>query len=265
MKKVSMNFSLVKAVAIDLDGVVYFGNRVAPGAAAAIEGFRQAGIKVIFITNNSGKNREEIASKLNGLDIPCAIEEIYSSGYAAVLYIKSLKSEKLILVIGSDSLREEFVKAGLPMAKSVTCGFLVVGLDISFTYDKIAAGMEALAHGAEFIACNIDANFPVEKGRLLPACGAMVAAIERASGKKVEVIVGKPNNYILQLVAREYNLKPQELLVIGDSLDSDISMADKSGSPAILISSKTSPHVCTVKSLYQACRIITNQRLKERN
>jgi HAD superfamily hydrolase (TIGR01450 family) len=248
----NIDFKKLKAVAIDLDGVVYCGNKIVPGAIAAIESFRRSGLKVFFVTNNSGKKRAEIAAKLNSLGVLCAIDEVITSGYAAALFVKKLRSRRPVLVIGSDSLREEFKKAGITLTKTAKSGVLVVGLDRNYTYDKIAVGAEAISQGAVFVASNIDACFPVEGGKYLPGCGAMVAAIEAAAGKKADHIIGKPNTFMLKMITKAHSLRPAEVLVIGDSLQSDIGMATKFGSPAVLISKRKTSRILTVPSLLQA-------------
>jgi HAD superfamily hydrolase (TIGR01450 family) len=252
MKNVRMNFKKLKAVAIDLDGVIYCGNKIIPGAVAAVESFRRAGLKLFFITNNSGKKKAEITAKLNSLGVRCSLDEVITSGYATALFVKKLKPRRPVLVIGSDSLQEEFKKAGVRLTKKADSGVLVVGLDRNYTYDKIAVGAEAISQGAKFVACNMDASFPIEGGKSLPGCSAMVAAIEAVSGKKADHIIGKPNTYIMQLITKMHNLRPEEILVIGDSLYSDIGMAAKFGSPAIFISKQKTNKILTVPSLLQA-------------
>ncbi|MCX6355570.1 MAG: HAD-IIA family hydrolase [Candidatus Aureabacteria bacterium] len=256
MRRGRIDLHRIRAAAIDLDGVVYFGDMAAPGAAAAIRDIRAAGIRVFFITNNSSRNRREIAAKLNGLGIGCVAREIMTSGYATAVWVKKMRPRKPVMVIGSDSLRGEFKKAGVPLTDDSHCGVLVVGLDRHFTYDKIAAGLSALARGAEFIACNVDANFPVENGTLMPGNGAMVGALESAAGRKADVIIGKPGTYMLELIARLNELKPKEILVIGDRMDSDISMAKRFGSPAILVTRGRGGKIPTARSLAEAGKII---------
>lgn len=260
MKKTTIDWKQLKAVAIDLDGVVYFGNKVVPGTSVAVESFRKAGLKVFFITNNSGRNREEITTKINNMGIRCSLDEVITSGYATALFVQKLKPKQPVLVIGSDSLKEEFKKAGLLVIDKDNCKILVVGLDQNYRYDKIAAGMEAVRCGAKFIACNIDANFPIEGGKYLPGCGAMVAAIEAAADKKADYIIGKPNTFMLQLIAKTHKMRPKEILVIGDGVDSDISMAEKFGSPTILITTKHSFGILTARSLCQTAKLVTKQR-----
>src|SRR5205823_6432641 len=108
-----------------------------------------------------------------------------------------------------------------------------------FAYESIADGLEALLGGAVFVACNRDANYPAEGGRLMPGCGAMVSALEAASRTPISHEAGKPNPLFLRLIAEAEGIGPENILVIGDSIGSDVAMARNFGSPWALISS---PH-----------------------
>ena len=110
-----------------------------------------------------------------------------------------------------------------------------MGFDRAFNYNTISEALDVLLCGAKFIACNRDAQFPIENNRFLPGCGAMVGSIEAVIGKKPDREVGKPRPFMLKLVASRMKLDPEEILVVGDSLDSDIAMADRFGSPSLLV------------------------------
>ena len=228
----------LRSIALDLDGVVYAGSRALPGAAEAVRRLCAAGADLHFVTNNSAQTRRQIAEKLRGLGIPAAAEEIVTSAYAAAQVVARLAAEKPggALVVGSDGLREEVAAAGAAVvAANAPCGYLVVGLDRRFNYDSICLALDALMRGAAFIACNRDARFPVENGRFLPGCGAIVAAVESAAGRKPDWEVGKPNTTLLQIIAERDKRQPGEILVVGDSAASDILMAARFGSPSVLV------------------------------
>jgi HAD superfamily hydrolase (TIGR01450 family) len=235
-RKTSIGLDKIKAVGIDLDGVVYLGNKLAPGAAGAIEAIRRMGLRALFVTNNSVKSRAQIAAKLEKLGVKAPVSEIFTSGYAAAGLLKRLNKKARILALGAVGLKNELRKSGLNLTEKPACDFLLVGLDLEFSYAKISLGLEALKKGAKFIACNRDADFPVENNRILPGCNAMVGAIEAASGKKPDYIAGKPNTFMLDLISRALKIRPEEILIIGDMPQSDILMANRFGCPSILIS-----------------------------
>lgn len=234
----------VRAIALDLDGVVYVGHTPLPGAVETIRAIRQLGYGLYFVTNNSGQTRTEIAQKLCGMGIPATERQILNSAYAAAVLLTRLNrnASKRVWVVGSDGLKSEIASQGIQIARTATepCGFLLVGFDRDFSYDKICASLDVLSNGACFIACNHDARFPVPNGGYQPGCGSMVAAIEAAWGKKSDYEAGKPNPILLELVAAEAGLQPGEILVVGDSLESDIAMANQAGAPSVWITTTTS-------------------------
>jgi len=238
MHQINKEFSNIKALGIDLDGVVYSGNLLIPHAKESIDTFRALGKSIYFITNNSGKSRLEIANKLNNLGVRASEEEVYSSGYATAIFLKELDREAEAFIIGSDELKNEFVKVGLNISNKPVGMYLVVGFDSYFNYEKISQGFNMVNRGATFIACNRDKSFPVEEGKLMPACNAMVAAIESTTGKKPDYVIGKPETFMLELIAKINNYLPKEILIIGDSPETDITMANRFGSPSILIAEK---------------------------
>lgn len=225
----------IKVVAIDLDGVVYRGRAMIEGADVAICNLRQSGLQVSFATNSSVRTRADIAAKLRDMGIPAEEDEVLTSAYIAGLLIKSIGAGKNVLVIGAESLRKEIVQAGSMVVDGPPCDVVLVGMDTSFSYNKIQMSMEAIAGGAKFVACNRDASFPGDNGRIFPGCGPMVAAVEAAVGFPPHWIAGKPNVLMLEAVSAQYHVGPREILVVGDSMASDIEMAEAFGSPSVLV------------------------------
>jgi|WetSurMetagenome_2_1015567.scaffolds.fasta_scaffold00190_29 HAD superfamily hydrolase (TIGR01450 family) len=238
MRRIIREFANIKALGIDLDGVVYSGNYLMPHAKESIDAFRAMGKAIYFITNNSGKSRQEIANKLNNLGVGASEEEIYSSGYATAIFLKELDEEAEAFIIGSDGLKIEFDKLFIKISDRPIGKYLVVGFDRCFTYEKISQGYNMIRQGAKFIACNRDKSFPVEGGKSLPGCNAMVAAIEFSSGKAPDYVIGKPETFLPDLIAKKNSYLPQDILIIGDSPESDIAMANRFGSPSVLIAEK---------------------------
>ena len=225
----------IKLFAFDLDGTLYFGEDKAPGADELINSLREK-YKVAFFTNNSSQTGREVHEKLNRLGIKCSINEIYTSATATVLYLKESGINN-IYVVGSDSFRKELESSGLRIVDNYSAENLVVGLDLDFNYNKITTALSVLLKEGKFIACNEDSFFPVGKNEYRPGCGAMVGAIVSSAKKKPDYIVGKPNTYILSKIAKAYRVKHYEIVVVGDSLESDIQMALNYNSKGILISS----------------------------
>jgi HAD superfamily hydrolase (TIGR01450 family) len=226
---------------IDLDGVVYRGKQMIAGASAAIQKFREAGKNIAFLTNNSASSTDAILHKLHGFSIACDRQEILTAAQASAMFIAQhqIDQGKGVFAIGTEALKAEVVDHGLKLADPDNCGAVLVGLDPKFDYAAINMALRAIASGASLVACNRDANFPVESGHLMAGCGAMVAAIEAATGHTADFEIGKPNTFMLDILIDRMQISLADCLVIGDMLASDILMANNANIPSIWISEMT--------------------------
>jgi 4-nitrophenyl phosphatase len=234
---------MIKAVIFDLDGTLYRGKTPVPGAAETLEALRGRGVKALFLTNAATRSRANVAAKLNGMGLRAKKEEVYCGAYLLARYIAQNHKGKRVYVVGEQGIFDELKEAGLIAAADEEAvagkaGIVAVGLDRKFTYDKLAKAYLALKRGAVFLVSNTDVTFPTEEGEL-PGAGGMVAAIERVSGKRPHV-VGKPNPYVLELIEKEHRLKKEEILVVGDRLETDISFAKNCGIRSALVLSGAS-------------------------
>jgi len=228
--------SNLKLFAFDLDGTLYLGENIIEGAIDLIC-FLKKKYSVVFFTNNSTKTREEIHSKLKKMGFDCSLNEIFTSSYATANYLDESNLDN-VFVIGSDGLRSEIIDNGICIVDNDSAENLVVGLDFDFSYKKIETAMSILLNNGRFIVCNEDRFFPIGGNRYMPACGAMVGAIAVASNRKADFIIGKPNTYILSKIEEEYEIEHHEIMVVGDSFESDIMMAMNNNSKAILVNSE---------------------------
>jgi ribonucleotide monophosphatase NagD (HAD superfamily) len=168
------------------------------------------------------------------MGVKASAEDIITSAYATAMLIKKLSGGEIpsVFPIGMDGLREELLRAGARVVDSAPCRYLAVGLDKHINYDKICLALDALLDDAVFVACNRDARYPYEGGKLLPGCAAVVGAIQAAIGREPDYYAGKPDTFMLDMLAEMHSLAPEEILVVGDSLESDIAMANAFGSPS---------------------------------
>jgi NagD protein len=233
-----MSIKKVRLMALDLDGVVYEGRQALAGAVESIEAFRKRGIIVRFLTNNSASSRAEIALKLSRLGVDAHAEEVYSSAYGAARYIVSLTPIPRVLIIGELGLKEEMFVAGV--SSNENCDYVVVGLNHRFSYDDITQGLIALRRGAKLIACNRDPFYSIGGGLVRPGCGAMVGAIEAAAGVEACIEIGKPTPMMLTWLMKDIGVAKNEVLVVGDTLQSDIMMANRCGVASAFVTSDSS-------------------------
>jgi len=257
MNKIPKDISLF---AFDLDGTLYFGESLIEGAIDLIS-FIQKNYNVVFFTNNSTKTRKEIHSKLIHLGFKCNVNEVFTSSYVAGKYLSEAGIDN-VYVIGSEGLRSEILDNGIRIIDNSIAENLIVGLDLNFSYNKIETAMTVIMKNGKFIVCNEDKFFPVEKNKFMPACGAMVGSLYAVTNKSPDFIVGKPNTYFLSKIQDSYGIKHHEIVVVGDSYESDIMMAINNNSTAVLLNSNndiTNNNVLVIENPIKMLRYLKNR------
>lgn len=234
MPEIERILQKITAVILDMDGVIYCGNRPIGGASRAVAFLRGLGKKVIFLTNNSENTRPHYVQKLRRMGIPVAEKDVITSGQVAADYIRRLDPEAKVFVIGGKGLVDEITRAGLRLVAPEKAAYVVVGIDQELTYGKLKDGLRALLSGAKFIATNPDRVYPTEDG-LLPGAGAVIAALERCSGRKPDVIIGKPYPHMIRYGLKILGTDPGETAIIGDQIETDIKAGKRAGLFTILV------------------------------
>lgn len=224
------------ALVCDLDGVIYRGDDVIPGAPEAIARLRAAGVRLLFCTNNSRSTVAEYTNKLGRLGVEIEPEEILTS---AAVTAETLAARgfagKTAIVVGGDGIRGALSDVCISVKEdpSVTVSDLVVvGWDPGFTYDAMRRAATAVRRGATFIATNDDATFPAADG-LWPGAGSILASIERASGGRAEVM-GKPHAPMMDAVQKRVG-DAGHIAIVGDRLDTDLAGGAERGWTTILV------------------------------
>lgn len=210
---------------LDLDGVIYRGNKLLPGARELVEWIDTTGRKALYLSNNSFATPEDVAAKLARLGMPQPEGRVFTAGQAAVSAIAERFPGGRVYMLTVPSLDSMAARAGLrsvwrDSADDATPDAVMVGLDRTVTYDRLSRGLRAVLAGAAFYAVNRDPRLPVEDG-FEPGTGSLVAALEYASGKRAETI-GKPAPGIALEAMRLLQADPASTLMIGDGLDLDI-------------------------------------------
>jgi 4-nitrophenyl phosphatase len=228
---------MIKAVIFDLDGTLYIGRTAIAGAREKLAELRAGGVKTLMLTNGATRSREGIVGKLAGMGIKANVDETYCTAYFLARYISREHPGKKAYVVGEKGIFEEFSALGIETVEK-GADLVVVGLDRALTYQKLADAMRELNNGALLIASNHDATFPTDEG-MMPGAGAIVAAIEAASGKKA-VVLGKPGDFAFRMIMEDHGLAKEELLMVGDRLDTDIMFARNCGIKSALVLSGVS-------------------------
>ena len=220
---------MFKGFIFDLDGTVYLSDRLIPGADRVIRLLRENGKKIVYLSNKPVQTREDYASKLTHLGIPTPPEEVVNSTLVMINYLKKNAPHAKVFVVGETPFVEELKRAGFQITDEPDeIEYVVVAFDRTFDYRKLNISFQAIKRGAHFVATNPDRTCPVEGGEI-PDCAGMIAAIEAVTQKKVEVIVGKPSPLIIQTALEVMGLRPEECILIGDRLETDIKMGKNSG------------------------------------
>lgn len=218
----------------DLDGTIWLSERPVAGAQETVAELRARGCRVVFLTNNSDGTREMFAQQLTSLGIPAAPEDVIGASYVMARYLHAQAPGCRCYVIGADPLREELVRAGLALRdRPGDIDYVVLGIDRDFTYRKLQTAFEAIRAGARFVATNPDAYSPSARGDLADI-GALIAAIETASGRALDKMVGKPNPTIVEIALETIGLPPNECLMVGDQLETDVLAGKRANVPVAL-------------------------------
>jgi HAD superfamily hydrolase (TIGR01450 family) len=225
----------IKGVIFDLDGTVYRGEELIPGADAAIARLKEHGVRVIYLSNKPLQTRDVYAEKLTRLGIPTAPDEVVNSSFVMTRYLEKRAPGATVFAIAETPFIEELKRAGFTISEAPDrIAWVIAAFDRTFDYRKLNIAFQAIRRGAHFVATNPDRTCPVEGGEI-PDCAGVIAALEAVTEKKVEVIVGKPSPIIIEVALEILGLSATECLLAGDRIETDIRMARQSGMAAALV------------------------------
>lgn len=225
----------------DLDGTVYRGERLLPGAKAVVAALRDAGRQVCFLSNKPIASREDYAAKLTRLGVPADVDEVINSSYVLARHLAREAPGARCFVIGEPPLIAELERAGLAPVDGPRVDYVVVAFDRTFDYRKLDVALQAVKrHGARLIGTNPDRTCPTEDGEIPDAAG-MIGAVEGVTGHRVDPIVGKPSPIMLRVALERLGLEARDCAVVGDRLETDIAMGKAAGLATILVLTGITP------------------------
>ena len=204
---------------IDMDGVIYHGHQLIPGAERFINELLTNEIPFLFLTNNSQRTRRDVATKLSRLGIPVDERHVFTCGMATARYLAQQKPNGTAYVIGEGGLLTALHNNGYSIVDRDP-DFVVVGEGRTLTFEMMEAALGMIRGGAKLIATNLDPNCPTPTG-MRPGCGAVVALLEAASGVKA-FSVGKPSPIMMRGARKDIGLTAEETIMIGDTMETDI-------------------------------------------
>ena len=219
----------------DLDGTVYLGDRLIPGADRAIAQLRERGARVVFLSNKPIESRDAYARKLTRLGIPTPAEDVINSSLVTVRYLSEEMPEARVYVIGEPPLVGELTEAGIRMAdRPEQTDLVLVSLDRGLSYEKLHFAYHAAKAGAKVMATNPDLVCPMPGDEIVDA-GATIAALEALLHRPIDGVFGKPSPIMVRVVAEHMELPPEACLMVGDRLETDIAMGKAAGMATALV------------------------------
>jgi NagD protein len=240
---------------IDMDGVIYRGNHLIPGADRFINELRAADVPFLFLTNNSQRTRRDVATKLQRLGIAAEEEHIFTCAMATARFLAKQKPHGTAYVIGEGGLLTALHNNGYAIVEKDP-DYVVVGEGRAFSFEMVETALNMILSGAKLVATNLDPNCPTQVGTR-PGCGAVVAMLETASGVKA-FSVGKPSPAMLRGARKELGLRSEQTVVIGDTMETDILGGVQLGYKTVLVLSGGTQEEDLVRYAYRPDKIVAS-------
>ena len=222
-----------KLYLLDMDGTLYLGDNVFPGAVEFIRTLERTGRRYIYLTNNSSRAGIDYVNRLSKLGFPCTADNIFSSGMAMGLYLNQVYPGKPVCLVGNSALRWELESYGIVIDEE-HAEVVVAGFDTELDYHKLDRAVHFLRKGTPFLACNPDWVCPMPAGEVLPDCGSICALLTAASGVK-PFYLGKPNRSIVDILAEKTGIPQSQICCVGDRLYTDIAVGVNAGTVTALV------------------------------
>lgn len=224
----------IRGIVFDMDGVLYRGDQVLPGAVELISWLNQSAFPYAMVTNNSTRTAEQYAAKLARLGMTVSPKRIFTSAIVTRDWMRAhYEPGTRVYVLGMEALERTIFGDDYFAPSGRDARVVVNGADFTLTYEKLKIATLAIRAGADWIATNADRTFPSEEG-LIPGSGAIVAALQAATDR-APFVIGKPEPRLIFRAADRLGLAPSDLLVVGDRLDTDVLAGQRAGCQTALV------------------------------
>jgi len=227
----------IKCFLMDMDGTIYLGNQLLPGAQSWLDTLGALGIAYYFLTNNSSRSQVEYAEKFSHLGLSVPEEKIFSSGEATAIYLAQHYEGSSLYVVGTPALCAMFERHGFTLTESDP-DVAVLGFDTTLTYEKLWKLCDLVVAGKPYIATHPDINCPTENG-FKPDIGAMIELVATSTGRRPDVIIGKPYQPIVDAIVSKTGYPIGAHCMIGDRLYTDIALGKWGITTALVLSGET--------------------------
>ena len=223
----------VRCFVLDMDGTFYLGSRLLDGALDFYRAAKSSGRRILFLTNNSSRDGQHYVEKLHGMGCLVGEEEVYTSGMATCQYLNRVFAGKKVALLGNRYLKGEFRRYGVPLSTE-SPDIVVIGYDTTLNYEKLTRICNLVRSGIPYIATHPDFDCPVEGG-FAPDIGAIIAFIEASTGRRPDIIIGKPYAEIVGGMLELTGLTADKLAICGDRLYTDIATGVNNGILSICV------------------------------
>ena len=227
----------------DMDGTLYLGDNVYPGAHELMETLPSLGKRYIYLTNNSSRAGTDYITRLRRLGFPCEAENVFTSGMATGLYLNQNFPGASVYLAGTKAFYRELQSYGIRLVNDelghtdeTRVDVVVQGFDTELVYEKLNLACHFLRRGAAFIAANPDWVGPMPNDEVLPDCGSICALLTASSGVKPNYI-GKPNRNMIDVISKMTGIPNERICAVGDRLYTDIAVAQNAGAVSVLVMS----------------------------
>ena len=227
----------IRCYMLDMDGTFYLGDKLLPGALEFMRYLKDNDLDYLFLTNNSSKHADLYAEKIRRLGYDVPVEKIFTSGEATTIYLKKLKPGAKVYLVGTRALEEEFEQSGFTLTGDDP-DYAVLGFDTTLTYKKLWKLCDLVRAGRPYIATHPDFNCPTETG-FMPDIGSFIALVEASTGRRPDVIVGKPYKHIVEAVVEKTGFPLSQIAMIGDRLYTDIALGQAGITTVLVLSGET--------------------------
>lgn len=223
----------VRCFLLDMDGTFYLGDRLIDGSLDFLAALERTGRTARFLTNNSSKSASVYERKLERMGVDARYRDVITSGHAAAHYCLEHFPGKRCYLLGNPMLREELLSMGMTLTEE-DADYVLVAFDTTLDYAKMCRVCDYIRAGKPYIATHPDFNCPTETG-FIPDMGAIMAFIEASTGRKADVILGKPYRGIVDEALARTGFALDEMAMVGDRLYTDVATGVKHGMTGILV------------------------------
>ncbi|MBP3773973.1 MAG: HAD-IIA family hydrolase [Bacteroidaceae bacterium] len=229
----------IKHVALDMDGTIYMGNTIFPYTIPFLNKLKELGISYSFLTNNPSKSLNDYLAKLAKMGIQATAEEMYNTTIATIDYIHAHYPEaKKLFLLGTPSMISQFEQAGFISTTDDpddVPDVIVAAFDMTLVYPRLCRAAWWISQGIPYIATNPDRVCPTNERTILVDCGSICKCLESATGRQPDITLGKPDPNMLVGILQQKHLQPEQIMMVGDRIYTDIKMAQNANAFGTLV------------------------------